>query len=239
VTRTFKVITEFLKNIFWRIFFMSPQPLAKHLYLLGRTLFIADGRDGYFAYAFEMVRRQKVQGDYLEFGVYKGDSFITAMKLADRYKLLNMRFFAFDCFEGVPGSEGWVQKGAYCCSESLFRAIISKAGVDVSRTAIIKGLYADTLVDSLKALHHLFRAAIIHIDCDLYSSTVDVLRFVEPLCQNGTIIIFDDWYIFGAGNATSMGEGKAFEEWRFREHFHPIFDFPGRSKAFMFNRALG
>src|SRR5215471_16913966 len=101
-----------LKHLLWQTYFHCPRPLAKFLYSLGRSAFIADGRDPYFQQAFEKASLLGIQGDYLEFGVYKGDSFITASNLAKRYKFGNMRFFAFDCFDGVPDSEDWVKKGA-------------------------------------------------------------------------------------------------------------------------------
>ncbi len=43
------------------------------------------------------------------------------------------------------------------------------------------------------------------IDCDLYDSTISVLDFIKDYLQDGTIIIFDEYY-FGS-------EKKAFEEW--------------------------
>lgn len=229
-------LTETLKHLLWQTYFYCPRPLAKYLYSLGRSAFIADGRDPYFQQAFKRASLSGLQGDYLEFGVYKGDSFITACNLAVRYKIVNMRFFAFDCFEGVPDSEGWVKKGAYACSEELFKKIISQAGVDMNRTVIVKGMYNDTLNEATKTKHHLSKAAIVHIDCDLYLSTGEVLKFIESLCGDGTVIIFDDWYIYGPDNVFAMGEGKAFSEWHLRQYCHDLFDFPGRSKGFVFSR---
>ncbi|MCG2718374.1 MAG: methyltransferase, partial [Nanoarchaeota archaeon] len=47
--------------------------------------------------------------------------------------------------------------------------------------------------------------------CDLYESTVLVLDFITEYIQDGTIIIFDDWFSF-RGNP-NRGEQKAFKEW--------------------------
>ena len=54
------------------------------------------------------------------------------------------------------------------------------------------------------------KAGIVHIDVDLYSSTVDVLNFVTPLIVSGSVLIFDDWYAFPGGS--KKGERKALEE---------------------------
>ena len=54
------------------------------------------------------------------------------------------------------------------------------------------------------------KAAVIYIDCDLYTSTVHVLDFIQDFLQRGTIIVFDDWNcFFGDPN---KGERKAFRE---------------------------
>ncbi|TSC69208.1 MAG: methyltransferase [Parcubacteria group bacterium Gr01-1014_66] len=45
-------------------------------------------------------------GDYLEFGVDKGKSFIVAYHMAQRYGMNNMQFYAFDSFEGLPEIAG-------------------------------------------------------------------------------------------------------------------------------------
>ena len=59
-------------------------------------------------------------------------------------------------------------------------------------------------------MSNLPKAGVIHIDVDLYSSTVEVLEFIEPLMVYGTVLIFDDWYCFPPGE--NKGEKRAFEE---------------------------
>jgi O-methyltransferase len=55
------------------------------------------------------------------------------------------------------------------------------------------------------------KAAIIHVDCDLYASAKIALEFVKPLLVDGTVIIFDDWYCFRG--KSEFGEQCAFNEW--------------------------
>ena len=55
------------------------------------------------------------------------------------------------------------------------------------------------------------------IDCDLYSSTVSVLDFLDNLLQDGSILMFDDWNCFGKSD--ERGERRAFREFLAR---HPI-----------------
>ena len=54
------------------------------------------------------------------------------------------------------------------------------------------------------------KAGLIHIDVDLYSSTIDILNFIAPLLKVGSVMIFDDWYCFPPGS--NKGEAKALNE---------------------------
>ena len=37
------------------------------------------------------------------------------------------------------------------------------------------------------------KAAVVWVDCDLYSSSVSGLNFLTPHLQYGTLVFFDDW----------------------------------------------
>ena len=57
--------------------------------------------------AFSFANHSNVGGDYLEFGVWKGRSFARAYNiwkhlLNKNSNLKDMRFYAFDSFEGLP-----------------------------------------------------------------------------------------------------------------------------------------
>ncbi len=84
--------------------------------------------------------------------------------------------------------------------------------VDLKRVRLIRGWYNETLNSETKQQLALNRAAIVHIDCDLYQSTASALEFVTDLIGEGSIIIFHDWWMYN-GNP-SKGEQKAFHEWR-------------------------
>ena len=50
--------------------------------------------------AMKFVCSSQLDGDYLEFGVYEGFSFASAFHFAHRQGLEEMKFFAFDSFQG-------------------------------------------------------------------------------------------------------------------------------------------
>ena len=51
--------------------------------------------------------------------------------------------------------------------------------------------------------------ALLHIDCDLYSSTDYVLSTLKPAIRSGTVIVFDEYFNYPGWK---QHEHKAFEE---------------------------
>ncbi|HEX5483538.1 MAG TPA: TylF/MycF/NovP-related O-methyltransferase [Terriglobia bacterium] len=128
-----------------------------------------------------------------------------------------MRFFAFDSFCGLPDPRGVDRssadfaEGQYSVTLQDFVNNLKHGKVDLSKVAAIPGWFEDTCKPKTIENHRIRSASIVHIDCDLYESARVVLKFVEPLLLDGTILIFDDWYCF-RGNP-DLGEQRAFKEW--------------------------
>ena len=174
-----------------------------------------------FLHILEAVNYLRVAGDagrllpqtYFEFGCHSGRTFSAAVNAAGFFKMANLEFFAFDSFAGLPDTndlqDGCFQTGTFCTSRKDFLGILErKTGLRLGDKYIVQGFYSDSLTSELQA--QMPKAGIVHIDVDLYSSTVDVLRFLKPLLVQGTLLIFDDWYCFPGG--TLMGERRAFTE---------------------------
>ena len=174
-----------------------------------------------------------VVGDFLEFGVYQGRSFAHAWshrrRLFERYHRANAhrsddpflhyrpRFIAFDSFEGLPPSDQgdipvhWRGEGAMACDEPTFRANLAAAGVDLADVTTVPGFFERSLTPETARGLGLEAAAIVHIDCDLESSTRPVLAFIEPLLVDGSVLVFDDWFYYRGH--PERGEHGAFAEW--------------------------
>lgn len=157
------------------------------------------------------------EGDYFEFGVFKGYAFWYAQDIARRHGLEGMHFFGFDSFAGLPPVRGRDRtpredfyEGQYACPKDRVVANLNAKGVDWSRTHLIEGYFEQSLTEELKVRLHRRRVAIALIDCDLYESTAVVLRFIEDLIADGTILLFDDWNCFDGDD--ERGERKAFAE---------------------------
>jgi Methyltransferase domain len=121
---------------------------------------------------------------YLEFGVFKG---VTLRHWTTLLRHADTRFDGFDSFVGLP--ENW----GYFCDKKLFDVQGQMPKYDDARVQLHKGWFTDTLPGFLTK----FQARptlILHLDADLYSSTIFVLRQMRPWLREGTILIFDEFF---------------------------------------------
>lgn len=181
---------------------------------------------GMLAQAFEFCKINGVEGDYFEFGVWRGKTFGYARTMARRYRCGPLRFRAFDSFQGLPAVDAgdyevW-HEGQFACSRAEFEVILRRMGFRTEEYEIVEGFYEHSLNASLAETlrNQGIRARVVYIDCDLYESTRDVLAFLVPFLQDGTVICFDDFYNYRG--RPGCGEQKAFQEFR---DAHPALSF--------------
>lgn len=136
----------------------------------------------------------------LEFGVYSGNT-IRQIKEASNE---TDKIYGFDSFEGLP--EDW--EGTVC-NKGFFS---TKGQIpDVPGVNFVKGWFDDTLP---KLVNKLGKISVLHIDCDLYSSTKTILWTLDKLIVPGTIICFDEWiYTKTNGTTDSDHEQKCFYDY--------------------------
>jgi len=124
------------------------------------------------------VSEQVLQGGYmLEFGVATGRSIRHWAKLFPGHDI-----YGFDGFEGIY--EPWNGLPAGHFAQELPRV--------PNNVHLVVGRFADTLPNWTK--QHTGFASLIHIDCDLYSATKDVFKYLKPYIRSGTIIVFDEYW---------------------------------------------
>lgn len=122
--------------------------------------------------------------DYLEFGVSGGVSF---RWWAGKCTHANSRFFGFDTFEGLP--ENW---GAYRAGDMSANVPV----MDDTRVQFVKGLFQDTLPGFLRNTDlDNDKRKIIHLDADLFSSTLYALTSLAPYLKKGDILMFDEFNV--------------------------------------------
>lgn len=151
------------------------------------------GFTDFYSFKFNYDNRQKLHEyviasekiddvSYLEFGVFDGGSFLW---WAEHVKNPNARFYGFDTFEGLPENWGAFKKGE-------MESGIPKT--DDTRCAFIKGLFQQTLPGFLKTFDGTKRL-VIHMDADLFSSTLFVLTSLAPFLKKGDVIMFDEFNV--------------------------------------------
>ena len=150
------------------------------------------------------VAARKVQGHYLEAGVWRGGASIFARKIMDAYGLSDRHSFVCDSFEGLPPPrhadrepEDQVYRGISYLSVSLqdvqanFRAYCES---DESKVHYFKGFFEDSMP---KVREYLLRnritLSVLRLDGDMYDSTIDILYNLYDLVEVGGYIIIDDF----------------------------------------------
>lgn len=144
------------------------------------------------AYAVSQV---SVPGELLECGVFSGGTIRQLARLCP-----DATIHGFDSFEGLP--EAWA-------GFDLGRAAFSRQGrlPRVPRNVrLYKGWFRDTLPIWLR--ENGGKVAFLHIDCDIYSSTVDVLDALAARFQPGSIVLFDEYFNY------PNWERHEFKAWR-------------------------
>jgi hypothetical protein len=173
------------------------------------------GERGMLSQAFVITTLNKVNGDYFEFGLFQGSTFLAAWRMKRLHGAPpDMHFWGFDSFEGLPEvkpREGEVWRtGQFACSEDAFRSIVAGQGMRPEEYTLVPGFFDHSLNEQQHQRMGGRKAAIVYIDCDLYESTVPVLAFVERYLQTGTVVCFDDFYFYRG--APDQGEQRALAE---------------------------
>lgn len=134
---------------------------------------------------YSLVSSELIAGrpfDYLEFGVFQGESI---RKVSELNPNPACRFVGFDSFEGLP--QDWQADKM----KGHFDVGGAPPKVDDPRVSFVKGWFDQTLPPFL-AEYTPQDQLWIHIDADLYGSTLCVLTYLNRHIRPGTVIVFDE-----------------------------------------------
>lgn len=135
-------------------------------------------------YVVETEKLEEVQIFYLEFGVAAGKSFSWWLL---KNKHPESRFFGFDTFEGLPVDWGIFKKGEMAPDQLEFQD---------KRYQFVRGLFQETLPGFIKTNSFDKKIKkIIHLDADLFSSTLYTLTTIAEHLNPGDILIFDEFCV--------------------------------------------
>lgn len=158
----------------------------------------------------------KVEGDYAEIGVYNGSS-AKVICAAKAEKALHL----FDTFNGIPTSDNIDER----FSKNMFSTheeSVKKRLANYQQVYIYKGLFP---LSAMPLKEKTF--SFVHLDVDVYRSTVDALQFFYPRLTSFGIILTHDY-------SSAAGVKKAFDEF-FQTKPEPIIQLP-MSQALIIRR---
>jgi O-methyltransferase len=153
--------------------------------------------------AFYLTALEQLEGDYLEFGVFTGSSFVFAAREHKKLKFLSdlkTKFYGFDSFSGF----GKVSEhdGHPFYLDNIFKVNAQKVIANIRKhtggleVQIVQGYFEQTLQGKTAQSLGVQRARIVFIDCDLKDPAALALNFVKPALQPGTILIMDDFFSY-------------------------------------------
>jgi len=153
---------------------------------------------------------------YFEFGVFEGNSLLMFYDLYKKYSnTQNALFYGFDSFKGLPeetldkNNPSYWNNGQYSTSGNI------SPNLNKENIIIVEGFFSESLTEAFAATLNQ-KIGLLHIDCDIYTSTYQALDFCfkNDLIVPGTIIMYDDWggYHEKKVNEFECGEGLAHKE---------------------------
>ena len=175
----------------------------------------------------QLILHRGSPGDFAEFGTFSGTtSEFIAAAIADAQTQswalnggapgnLARKLHLFDSFEGLPEITHQVDVEAEIWKKGMFQGMTAEElrqhisnYLPADDIKIYSGWYKNTL-PSIPAGQ---KYALVHIDCDLYESTIDVLDYLiaNHHLSDGCAIFFDDWNCSAASPA--FGERRAWNE---------------------------
>ena len=134
------------------------------------------------------------EGLLLEFGVFSG---LTLWHIAGQVP--GRHVYGFDSFQGL--AEPWLFH-----REGAFK--LQQMPEAPENGTLVKGFFEDTSAEFLA--NHPGNIALLHIDCDLYSSCKYVFETYGHRIVPGTVIVFDDYFNRPGWRG---GEYKVFRDW--------------------------
>ena len=128
-----------------------------------------------------------IPGDIAEVGVFKGHS----ARVICEYKK-NKNLYLFDNFEGGIPEQKWNEIDAIGTQPESLDSMLA----DVERflekypgVRFIKGVFPESAREEKELRENEY--SFVHLDCDLYQTTLDALNFFYPRIKKGIILIHD------------------------------------------------
>ncbi len=151
-------------------------------------------------YCIKQILVNKVPGDFIETGVWRGGATIFMRGALKAYGDTKRKVWVADSFEGLPApnTAKYPEDSGYdyhlfpqlAVSVEQVKANFSKYDLLDDRVMFLKGFFSQTLPNApIKEI------ALLRLDGDLYESTMDALTNLYSKLSVGGYIIIDDYFL--------------------------------------------
>mgnify|MGYP001254643097 FL=1 len=141
-----------------------------------------------------------LEGDYIEFGIFKGKSLYHSFKTFKRlYKDDNKSFYGLDSFEGFP-----VENHNFYKNENFKSSYkkVSSTFKKYKNIHIESGFFSESL--KKEKLIKVKKICFAFVDCDIYESSLEVFEYLKPRMVPGGFIMIDDFLSIDKNGKTIM-----------------------------------
>lgn len=161
------------------------------------------------------LTRASIAGHVMEFGVYRGKT----MQHISRH-FAQHQVWGFDSFVGLP--EPWFTRsnaGPSHKAGTFDMRLEPVQPVFADNVHLVPGWYHESLPPWLE--QNPGPVCFVHVDCDLYTSTMTVLSLLNDRIIPGTILVFDEFYPWSDHDEYDLwhqGEYRALGQWLAEQH---------------------
>tara|TARA_B110001450_G_C17468879_1_gene419317 strand:- start:8 stop:763 length:756 start_codon:yes stop_codon:yes gene_type:complete len=173
--------------------------------------------------SFNYIKDNKIDGDFVECGVWQGGNIMSLSHLNTAHKT-NKKTYGYDTFMGmskptthdIKAQDGTIAINKFnkfkdndefsnwdkCTIEKVVENF-TKHNLDMTSLKLIKGKVEDTLLDKNNLPREI---SLLRLDTDFYESTKIELEILYPLLSKNGVLIIDDY-------GTWQGAKKAVDEY--------------------------
>jgi O-methyltransferase len=157
-------------------------------------------------FCLETVIRDRVPGDCIETGLWRGGASIFMRAVLKAYGITDRTVWLADSFAGLPPPDAaeYPQDSQDIHHTIKFLAVsreeveknFVKYGLFDSQVRFLKGWFKDTLPNA-----PIQKLSVIRLDGDMYESTMEGLKYLYPKLSAGGFVIVDDYALKGCKEA--------------------------------------
>lgn len=148
--------------------------------------------------AVRTVLAERVPGDLIETGTWRGGAAILMRAALRAYGDRSRRVWVADSFAGLPKPDGryaadpgswfWRSNAVLAVPQATVEANFARYGLLDEQVRFLPGWFKDTLPQA-----PIERLALMRLDGDLYASTMDALQSLYPRLSPGGFAVIDDY----------------------------------------------